>query len=335
MTQKSIITVNNLVKTYKLQRGQPGLIGAVKNLFNTQYELVHAVNNISLAIAPGEMVGYIGPNGAGKSTTIKMLTGVLRPTAGEITVGGLDPFRDRTKNAYQIGVVFGQRNQLLWDIPVQESFDLFKDIYQIPPGQYTANLRLFDDLIGLNDIMEIPVRKLSLGMKMKANIIASLLHDPRILFLDEPTIGLDVMVKDSIRKFLKKVNEEKGTTILLTTHDMDDIEELCERIVIIDQGQLLYDGNLEGLKQRYYNTSRLAVELKTQERLDVLFQGTGIIAEQREHSLYWDLIYPISEKPGPIIRKIMDHAEVLDISVEEVTLEQVIKKLYETREMGA
>ena len=335
MKEKPIIEVHNLLKTYKLQRGQPGMLGAIKNLFNTQYETIKAVNNINLEIHPGEMVGYIGPNGAGKSTTIKMLTGVLKPTAGQITVAGHDPFRERTKNSYQIGVVFGQRNQLLWDIPVQESYDLFKDIYQIPTDRYRANLKLFDELIGLNDIMEIPVRKLSLGMKMKANIIAALLHDPKILFLDEPTIGLDVMVKDSIRKFLHRVNEEKDTTILLTTHDMDDIEELCRRIVIIDKGEILYDGDLAGLKQKYYDRARLAVELKKGEHLGELFAGTEILVERRENSQYWDLLYPINEKPGPIIRKIMDHTEVLDISVEEVTLEQVIKRLYETRELGA
>lgn len=332
---KNIIQVSNLMKTYKIQRSQPGMIGAIKNLFNSQYDTLAAVNNINLEIQAGEMVGYIGPNGAGKSTTIKMLTGVLKPTSGEININGFDPFRDRVKNAYQIGVVFGQRNQLLWDIPVQESFDLFKDIYQIPKERYAANLRLFDELIGLDDIMEVPVRKLSLGMKMKANIIASLLHDPQILFLDEPTIGLDVMVKDSIRKFLRKVNEEKGTTILLTTHDMDDIEELCKRIVIIDKGQILFNGDLAGLKQRYYDTSRLAVELKGHFALEQVFTGTEITARRRDESHYWDLIYPNSLKPGPIIRKVMDHAEVLDVSVETISLEQVIKRLYETQKMGA
>lgn len=332
---KPIIEVANLTKTYKLQRGKPGMLGAIQNLFNSQYETLYAVNDIQLTIPAGEMVGYIGPNGAGKSTTIKMLTGVLRPTTGSIEINGLDPYRQRVQNAYQIGVVFGQRNQLFWDIPVQESFDLFKEIYQIPTAQYQANIKLFDDLIGLDDIMEIPVRKLSLGMKMKANIIASLLHDPKILFLDEPTIGLDVMVKDAIRKFLRKVNEEKGTTILLTTHDMDDIEELCKRIIIIDHGKILFDGNLAGLKQKYYDTSRLAVELKTHYPLDDLFTGTEILAHQRENPQYWELHYPNRLKPGPIIRKIMDHAEVLDISVEAITLEQVIKKLYETQGLGA
>lgn len=332
---KPMIQVTNLLKTYTIQRGQPGLMGAIKNLFSTQYETLAAVNHINLEIGAGEMVGYIGPNGAGKSTTIKMLSGVLKPTSGDVRINGLDPFRDRVKNAYQIGVVFGQRNQLLWDIPVQESFDLFKDIYEIPQDRYQANLKLFDDLIGLSDIMEVPVRKLSLGMKMKANIIASLLHDPKILFLDEPTIGLDVMVKDSIRKFLHKVNEEKGTTILLTTHDMDDIEELCKRIIIIDRGQILFDGDLAGLKQRYYDTSRLAVELQRHFPLDSVFAGSEIHATKREGSHYWDLVYPSHEKPGPIIRKVMEHAEVLDVSVETITLEQVIKRLYETETMGA
>ena len=330
----SIIKVENLVKTYQLQRGKKGFIGALKNLFNRQYEEVRAVDGINLDIKKGEMVGYIGPNGAGKSTTIKMLTGVLKPSSGTVRVNGYDPFNERIKNAFKIGVVFGQRNQLLWDISVQESFDLFKEVYEIPEATYQKNLELFDEIIGLDDILDVQVRKLSLGMKMKANIIASLLHDPPVVFLDEPTIGLDVMVKHSIRKFLKKVNQEKETTVILTTHDMDDIEELCDRIVILDEGQILYDGDLTGLKQEFITSSQLEVELKEETNLKNIFAEDEYQVKKKDNKLAWDIIYPQQQQPGPIIRKIMNQTEVMDITFDDMSLEQIIKQLYEERNMG-
>ncbi|TDX48367.1 ABC transporter ATP-binding protein [Orenia marismortui] len=331
---ETIIKVSDLVKTYKVQRGKKGLKGAIKNLFSREYEEVKAVDAINLEINKGEMVGYIGPNGAGKSTTIKMLTGVLQPTSGSVRVNGLDPFRDRIKNAFNIGVVFGQRNQLLWDISVQESFDLFKDIYEIPEDLYQRNLEIFDEMIGLDDIMDIQVRKLSLGMKMKANIVASLLHDPEVVFLDEPTIGLDVMVKHSIRRFLKQVNQEKNTTVILTTHDMDDIEELCDRIIIIDQGNILYDGNLIGLKDEFITNSRLEVELKEAVSIVELFNDEFKINKRKE-GLAWEIIFPNRYKPAAIITKIMEKAEVVDVSIEEMSLEQMIKQLYEDKSLGS
>jgi ABC-2 type transport system ATP-binding protein len=331
---ESIIEVENLVKTYKLQRGKKGLIGSIKNLFNRDYEEVRAVDGINLDIKKGEIVGYIGPNGAGKSTTIKMLTGVLQPTSGSVQVNGFDPFTERIQNAFKIGVVFGQRNQLLWDISVQESFDLFKDVYEIPEDTYQKNLELFKQIIGLDDILDVQVRKLSLGMKMKANIISSLLHDPPVVFLDEPTIGLDVMVKHSIRKFLKKINEEKDTTVILTTHDMDDIEELCDRIIILDQGQILYNGDLKGLKEEFITSSQLEVELKEEANLEELFKEDGFEVTRQDNELGWDILYPQDKQPGPIIKRVMDQAEVMDITLEDMSLEQIIKQLYEERNLG-
>jgi len=255
-----IIEVNELVKNFRTFRRRSGLWGSFKDLVNRKYEIVKAVDHISFSVEPGEMVGYIGANGAGKSTTIKMLTGILVPTSGSISVQGLVPYKKRYQHVRQIGVVFGQRTQLWWDIAVIEALRLLQKIYEIPQADFEARLQKFEEVLGIADLLNIPVRKLSLGQRMRCDLAASLLHNPPVLFLDEPTIGLDIAVKSSIRDFIKEINREYNTTVILTTHDLSDIEHLCRRVIMIDHGQLIYDGDLKSLKDRAVGTRRLLVD---------------------------------------------------------------------------
>src|SRR6202043_3787923 len=250
MPDAPLISVHGLSKYYRSFRRREGILGGLANLFHREYQTVKAVENIHFEIARGEMVGYIGPNGAGKSTTIKMLTGILVPTSGEILSNGFVPWKQRAAYVKTIGVVFGQRTQLWWDIAAVESFKLLRRIYDVSQRDYDERMELFNQILGIRDYLHTPVRKLSLGERMRCDLAAALLHNPPLLFLDEPTIGLDVVAKDHIRKFLRAINLEFRTTILLTTHDLDDIEELCRRIMIIDHGRVLYDGPLALLKQK-------------------------------------------------------------------------------------
>ncbi|MDN5293110.1 MAG: viologen exporter family transport system ATP-binding protein [Eubacteriales bacterium] len=247
----AIINVRNLTKEFKIYHHREGVIGAIKDLFHREYRIIRAVDGINMTIEPGEIVGYIGANGAGKSTTIKMLTGILVPTAGEVVVNGFVPYRDREEYTRHIGVVFGQRSQLWWDIAVLESLKLLRRIYRVPEKAFRERLAFFDDLLGLGEFLHLPVRRLSLGQRMRCELAAALLHNPPLLFLDEPTIGLDVLAKARIREFLLQVNREFGTTILLTTHDLKDIEALCPRVIIIDKGRILYDGGREDLLRQW------------------------------------------------------------------------------------
>ena len=244
MSADSLIHVHDLCKHFRTFRRREGVWGSIQNLFVRDYRTVTAVDRVGFSIERGEMVGYIGPNGAGKSTTIKMLTGILVPTSGEIRVNGFVPFRQRRQYVKTIGVVFGQRTQLWWDIAVIESFKLLRRIYDVPQRDFDARMERFNEILGINDYLHTPVRKLSLGERMRCDLAAALLHNPPLLFLDEPTIGLDVVAKDHIRHFLRAINREFHTTVLLTTHDLDDIEELCRRIMIIDHGRVLFDGHL-------------------------------------------------------------------------------------------
>ncbi|MBO9599793.1 MAG: ATP-binding cassette domain-containing protein, partial [Cohnella sp.] len=256
----ALIEVTDLIKEYKLNVRKKGLTGAIRSLLVPEFRLKRAVDSISFSIDKGDTVGFIGPNGAGKSTTVKMLTGILAPTSGSVTIGGLSPFKERKKNAMRIGVVFGQKTQLWWDLPVIDTFDLLRHIYRIPASAYKRNLAMFSEMLGLQDFIHVPVRQLSLGQKMRADIAAALLHDPEILFFDEPTIGLDVVAKEKIREFITFVNREKGTTMLFTTHDMDDIERTCNRMIIIDKGTKIYDGTVEDIKRTYGNDRIMVVE---------------------------------------------------------------------------
>ena len=250
MTTHPIIEAENLTKTFRVFDRRPGLWGAARDLFSRRYRSLDAVKQVSFTIAPGEMVGYIGANGAGKSTTIKMLTGILHPTSGLVTVAGYVPSEDRSRYLREIGVVFGQRTQLWWDLAVQESFRLLQRIYGVSEADYAARMERFDEVLGLFEFLRTPVRKLSLGQKMRCELAAAFLHHPRVVFLDDPTIGLDVVAKAAVRGFLRELNRELGFTVILTTHDLSDIEELCERVMIIDSGALVYDGRLADLKKK-------------------------------------------------------------------------------------
>src|SRR5258708_1486093 len=256
-----LIDVQQLVKTFRIAKHHRGVLGAVRNLASREYREVRAVDGITFGISAGEMVGCIGPNGAGKSTTIKMLTGILVPTGGQIEVAGLIPYRRRTEVARRVGVVFGQRTQLWWDLPLIESLDLLRYIYRIPAARFERNLAEFRELLDLDPFLNTPVRQLSLGQRMRGDLAAALLHDPDVVYLDEPTIGLDVVAKHRMRGFLRRINRERGVTILLTTHDVADLEQLCERFLIIDHGRLLYDGGLTEIRDRYGIERTLVVDL--------------------------------------------------------------------------
>ena len=243
-----MIRVENLTKEFKINKKYPGFKGAIKSFFSTEYITKRAVDDISFEINDGEIVGYIGANGAGKSTTIKMMTGILTPTNGIVTVNGIVPYENREKNAKNIGVVFGQKTQLWWDLPISETFSLLKDIYDISDNDFEERMNFLKKVLGLEEFFLNPVRTLSLGQRMRADLAAALIHNPKVIYLDEPTIGLDVVVKESVRKAIKEINKKYGTTIILTTHDLNDIEELCSRIIIIDKGKKIYDGEIEGVK---------------------------------------------------------------------------------------
>ncbi|MBO4290790.1 MAG: ABC transporter ATP-binding protein [Lachnospiraceae bacterium] len=256
-----MITMEHVSKSYRVAKRNAGFGEACKALFHREYEMIHALQDVSFSIADGEMVGYIGPNGAGKSSTIKILSGILTPDSGEVLVDGRVPYRNRIRHVAQIGVVFGQRSQLWWDVPVIDSYELLKDIYSIPRKQYDENLKELTELLNLSELLRTPARQLSLGQRMRCEIAASLLHSPKILFLDEPTIGLDAVSKLAVREFIKKQNELHGTTVILTTHDMQDIEALSKRIILIGKGKILLDGTLEDIKKGGQTIDETVAEL--------------------------------------------------------------------------
>ena len=320
-----MIELKHISKTFRVAKRDSGFREAAKALFRKEYTLVHALQDVSFSIADGEMVGYIGPNGAGKSSTIKIMSGVLTPDSGSCVINGRTPWKERTEHVQQIGVVFGQRSQLWWDVPVIDSFELLRDIYRIQPEQYRKNSQRLIELLQLGDIVKTPVRQLSLGQRMRCEIAASLLHDPKILFLDEPTIGLDAVSKIAVRDFIKTVNRENKTTVILTTHDMQDIEALTERILLIGKGKILLDGSLEDLKRRN----------STRKVLTVDYTGTGLpVTEQM--TLLKDLdghaqveidtsVIGVSQA----IQQICAKVEVRDLSVAEETIDEMVVSLYE------
>ncbi len=321
-----LIEVNNLVKDYKLNVRKKGLLGSIHSLLVPEYKMKRAVDNISFSIDKGEMVGFIGPNGAGKSTTVKMLTGILVPTSGQISIGGLSPHRDRRKNAMRLGVVFGQRTQLWWDLPAIDTFELLRYIYKIPEKIYRQNMNLFNDLLEINEFMSQPVRQLSLGQRMRADIAAALLHNPEIIFFDEPTIGLDVIAKEKVREFIRYINREKGTTMLFTTHDMQDIEKTCRRMIIIDEGTTIYDGTVEHIKESY-GTSRTLVADFPEVIHSIDIPGVEVIEEkgrkkwlrfQKDEVQVSNLIYELTQKYG-----------IIDLTVQEPEIEGIIREIYQ------
>ena len=329
-----MVKVHNLTKDFKSPVKYEGLRGAFKSLISNKYEIKRAVDAISFQIGVGEMVGYIGVNGAGKSTTIKMLTGIMAPTSGQCLVDNREPFKNRLLNASIIGVVFGQRTQLWWDLPVSESFGILQKIYDIPLKVYQENLEYFKSILGLDEFYLTPVRNLSLGQKMRADLTASLLHNPKILFLDEPTIGLDILVKDRIRKAIKDINQKNKTTVLLTTHDLDDIEEICKKIIVIDKGKKIFDGPIKYLKEKYgkyrevkflFKDSNIQVPdliplLKADKKdMRQVFQNNELVLKFNKNTV------PISS----IISKIVNMFDIKDITIEEPQMEDIVKEIYE------
>ena len=286
---------------------------------------VTAVAGISFTIAPGEMVGYIGPNGAGKSTTIKMLTGILVPSGGSLAVAGLDPSRQRVELAKRIGVVFGQRTQLWWDLPLRDSFDLLRHIYRVPADRHAANLRRFIDVLDLGPLLDVPVRQLSLGQRMRGDLTAAMLHDPAVVYLDEPTIGLDVVSKAAVREFLAGVHREQGTTVLLTTHDLADIEALCPRVMIVDHGRLVYDGELDAIRRRFTPERTLVVDL---ERPAPPLDVAGAQVVKVEGARQWLRFNRDATTAADVLVGVTARAAVVDLAIEEPSIDDVVRRIY-------
>ncbi|MDO9630207.1 MAG: ATP-binding cassette domain-containing protein [Acholeplasmataceae bacterium] len=328
-----IIKVDKLCKSFTIYEKESGLKGVLKSFFNAKKIIKKAVDDVSFSINEGEIVGYIGPNGAGKSTTIKVLTGILTPTSGTVVVDGLVPYQKRTQNAKKIGVVFGQRTQLWWDLPLNESFTVLKEIYQVSDEDYKERMAYFDELFGLSEFLKQPVRQLSLGQRMKADIVASLLHNPKLLFLDEPTIGLDVIAKENIRKTILDVNKKYNTTVILTTHDLSDIEELCNRILLIDQGKIIYDGNLNLIKEKFGSKKIITFTMKSKleaEAIDISefkkidHDLTSLIEDNKITFVFNKLKLAIKD----IIYHVLSQSDVLDIDISDDHLENIIKAIY-------
>jgi len=327
-----LIHVKNLVKEYKTYDRREGVSGAVLDLFFRDYKILRAVDDVSFDIERGEMVGYIGANGAGKSTTIKILCGILFPTSGEITVDGRSPFKDREAHVRNIGAVFGQRSQLWWDLAAGESLHLLGKIYGLTDAQYAERMEEFEQVLKVKDFLKTPARKLSLGQKMRCELAASLIHNPQIIFLDEPTIGLDVTVKQSIREFVKRINKERGVTVILTTHDLRDIEELCSRVLIIDKGKKVFDGSLEALRMKAADSAQLTFAMM--HPLEKEWQPNGLPANGVIWKANGASLTAILGRQAPprteVIRAVLDRygQDVQDIGIAEPQIEHVIQQIY-------
>ncbi len=320
-----IIQTQNLRKVFRTVRRQPGALGALRTVFSRSYEDRVAVEGVTMSLEPGELVGYIGPNGAGKSTTIKMLTGILVPTAGDVTVAGIVPYERRKENGRNIGVVFGQRSQLYWDLPLIESFELLRAIYAVPQRSYQRNLQEFIELLQMQDFLRTPVRQLSLGQRMRGDFAAALLHDPKIVYLDEPTIGLDVVAKEAIREFIARINTERGTTIILTTHDLADVERLCRRIVLIDRGTLIYDGDIERIKTEYGRFRTLVLRFAHEPPVVEL---DGAELESQDGNVARFRFDRNRERADHLIRRASERFSLEDVTLEEPDLESIIRRIY-------
>lgn len=320
-----MIDVNNLRKDFKIPVTKDGFGNKIKSLFVRDYTVKHAVDTISFHIDEGELVGYVGPNGAGKSTTIKMLSGILTPTSGRITVDGIVPYENRMANAMNIGVVFGQRSQLYWDLPMKDTFLLHKKMYEIEDGTFKRNVKLFIDIMQMEKFVDQPIRQLSLGQKMRANIALSLLHDPKIVYLDEPTIGLDIVAKNRIRECIREINRQSRTTFILTTHDMDDIEQVCNRLIMINYGRICYNGALSDFRNEFGDSYRIVVRL-----------GSASTVEHPRMAVevHDEFIYTISCKKTLIpvaeaVSWLTAHYDVREISIQESDVESILRDLYE------
>ena len=334
-----IIELKNISKDFKVLNRREGVWGGIRDLFSRDYSIIQAVNDVSLTVDKGEIVGYLGPNGAGKSTTIKMMTGVLEPTSGTLTVNGRIPYKNRTQNAQNIGVVFGQRSQLWWALPMIESFKLLRDIYQISGKDYKEQMALYESLVDIKSLYKKPVREMSLGQRTLCDILAAFLHNPSVIFLDEPTIGLDVSMKAKIRELIKELNRHRETTVILTTHDIGDVDALCRRIIIIDKGAMLYDDSSENLKLFFGAYRTLKLKFKgtypadlISEKLSERFPGAPSIAVTPPSAEDGWLSILSREDEAPImdiLQFMQEFTKVADIKIEEVTTEDIIKKIYE------
>lgn len=305
-----MIQVSHIKKSYKVAKRSSGMRASVSQLFHRHYEIRQAVNDISFSIQEGEIVGFIGPNGAGKSTTIKMLSGILYPQEGQVIINGYVPYKQRKQYVKDIGVVFGQKSQLNWDLPLIESFELMRCIYRIPQKIYEENLEKFVELLDMEEFLHQPVRQLSLGQRMRGDIVAALLHNPKLVFFDEPTIGLDVVAKEKIREFIKYMNQTRHTTMIFTTHDMQDIEKVCSRLIIIDQGKMVYDGTVEEIKKKYSNEKNLVIELADGQKETYSF-------ENGEDSI------------NQVLKNLFAKNMVADITIEEPDIDTIIRDIYE------
>lgn len=328
-----MIRVENLSKDFKINKKYAGFKGAIKSFFTSEYTIKKAVDNISFEIDDGEIVGYIGANGAGKSTTIKMMTGILKPTNGIVSVNGLVPYENREKNAKNIGVVFGQKTQLWWDLPISETFSLLKDIYDVSDEDFNERMNFLKEVLELDEFFLSPVRTLSLGQRMRADLAAALIHNPKVIYLDEPTIGLDVVVKERVRKAIKEINEKYNTTIILTTHDLNDIEELCSRIIIIDKGKKIYDGEINGVKEKFGYLTTVEIQIKEEINLES-FNEFNEMKDDCEFKLNFNenkLSITFNKNKissSEIIGRVMKKLSVIDFAVKETSIEDIVKKMY-------
>lgn len=328
-----MIRVENLTKEFRISKKYPGFKGAIKSFFSTEYTTKKAVEGISFEINDGEIVGYIGANGAGKSTTIKMMTGILTPTNGIVSVNGLVPYENREKNAKNIGVVFGQKTQLWWDLPISETFSLLKDIYDVSDEDFEERMRFLKDVLGLEEFFLSPVRTLSLGQRMRADLAAALIHNPNVIYLDEPTIGLDIVVKERVRKAIKEINEKYKTTIILTTHDLNDIEELCSRIIIIDSGKKIYDGELNGVKEKFGYLTTVEIQIKEEVDLEKFNEFDEMKADDEFKIEYKENKLAITfnknkMSSADVIGRVMKKLTVIDFVIKETSIEDIVKKMY-------
>jgi len=328
-----LIRVENLTKEFRISKKYPGFKGAIKSFFSTEYTTKKAVDGISFEINDGEIVGYIGANGAGKSTTIKMMTGILTPTNGIVSVNGLVPYENREKNAKNIGVVFGQKTQLWWDLPISETFSLLKDIYDVSDEDFEERMRFLKDVLGLEEFFLSPVRTLSLGQRMRADLAAALIHNPNVIYLDEPTIGLDIVVKERVRKAIKEINEKYKTTIILTTHDLNDIEELCSRIIIIDSGKKIYDGELNGVKEKFGYLTTVEIQIKEEVDLEKFNEFDEMKVDDEFKIEYKENKLAITfnknkMSSADVIGRVMKKLTVIDFVIKETSIEDIVKKMY-------
>lgn len=329
------IEVEDLVKEYQRKQNAPGIKGALKGMIRPAYETLRAVDGISFGIEEGEAVGYVGPNGSGKSTTIKMLSGILTPTSGKVTVGGIEPYKNRIRNNMNIGVVFGNRSQLWWDVPVIESFRMLQKMYEIPQRQFQKNLEEFTDILGLDDFLGAPERQLSLGQKIRCNITAAFLHNPKTVYLDEPTIGLDAESKSRIREFIRKINQERETTFMVTSHDFQDIEALCRRIILISHGKVVIDSEIQKVKKEFsqYKTLRAAVKHNISEEVLAcvrMMDGVHLLGWDK----YWIELEYEAEKADAVnvIQKLSEFCEITDVSITGRDIETIIREIIKEHE---